>query len=347
MSKHLIMFSLIFVIMIITSVEAISPFVENSISEAEDFLYSTNNFKMNRPFIYEWLDWFLGTQYLYFANTILLSGNDNNIKSIIQHEYGHAVLDKLYNNYPICSKDLRKAHFYNLPMSCESSAFNEGWATAFTLAVRNNDSVTGGESNVYFRIPFENRTLFENTIKYYYNKNYIPSSFVEGTTSMILWDIIDNASSTDNSPNIDDDYINDRFDLIFDTLNQTQPQTILEFYDKWLLLSNEHKELKNELYPIYRQNGLKKSTELPQYYFDFNPLTGIRFIARQSGPHNNWPTFHHDLRRTGYTTLQGDLNYPYAHDVGVTLNLDIPAGSYDKVVGDDIDNNGGNGHVQF
>ena len=65
------------------------------------------------------------------------------------------------------------------------------------------------------------------------------------------------------------------------------------------------------------------------------------------GSFYNWPTFHHDLRRTGYTTLEGDLNYPYAHDVGVTLNLDIPAGSYDKVVRDDIDNNGGNGHVQF
>src|SRR3989344_8179961 len=137
---------------------------------------------------------------------------------------------------------------------------------------------------------------------------------------MILWDIIDNASSTDNSPNIDDDYINDRFDLIFDTLNRSQPQTILEFYDKWLLLSNEHKELKNELYQIYRQNGLKKSKELPQYYFDSSPLTGVRFIARQSGPYNNWPTFHHDLRRTGYTTLEGDLNYPYAHDVGVSLS---------------------------
>jgi len=188
---------------------------------------------------------------------------------------------------------------------------------------------------------------FEKDYESYYSYDYSPEETREGTTSMILWDIIDNASSTDDSPNVDDDFISDRFDLIFDTLNWSQLQTILEFYDKWLLLSNEHKELKNELYPIYRQNGLKKSTELPQYYFDFNPLTGIRFIARQSGPHNNWPTFHHDLRRTGYTTLQGDLNYPYAHDVGVTLNLDIPAGSYDKVVRDDIDNNGGNGHVQF
>src|SRR3989338_1847990 len=93
------------------------------------------------------------TGYHSFKDIIYLAPGDENIYQTIQHEYGHAILRSIYGslpgiNYPGCILDLIKGvfvnvnHYVNQPMSCTAGAFNEGWATAFALAVNDSDTFT-------------------------------------------------------------------------------------------------------------------------------------------------------------------------------------------------------------
>jgi hypothetical protein len=299
---------IILLVVLTLSVQALSVHVDNALTQAEEYLQNTVNWSRERPKIVENA---AQTKYNSPRNRLYVHTTDMNSSDWIQHEYGHFVMDKIYLVNPYCILDFSTfgGHFVYDEMHCKSSAFSEGWASAFSMAVRDNFSVSG--------VKFENISEFENTA----GGDLVKSVKTEGISVMILWDIIDDSVSIDNSPDSDDDTIYGRFDLLWDTLSDGQPNDICEFYVDWIGQSTEHTSYANDLYDVYRENGIDKAC-VQSYILDIYSLTGlwcgdhlkmydvakaVRMYNRPTGPTNDWPFSDHDLQRTAYTSLKGDI----------------------------------------
>lgn len=276
-------------------------------------------------------------------NEIRISLENGYSKDTVEHEYGHAVIADIYGifpsylalqflGYPSCRKETfylpyiitPEPHFINYPMSCEAGAFNEGFASAFSAAVRDDESVNG--------VLLENISLFSKTAEFISPKNTILSPRTEGVTAAILWDIIDDAGSVDHEqPQTDDDELDGKFNMLFQVLNESHPRSILEFYNFW---DKKFKDDNNALYQIYEQNGLNKQQRILDVMI--NPLLKLRDI----GPYNDWAHFHHDLRRTGYTTAVSELGKANADQEDFRVKSNLPSTAYDKPTIADIDGDG-------
>jgi len=298
--------------------------VDTALQEAETYLLNEVDWSTNRPIVTENA---AQSSYNPLRGRIYLRSQDITNSDVVQHEYGHTVMDKIYLIDPYCLQDTIfgswSNHFYHKPMLCQTSAFNEGWSSAFSMAVRDNATrrFQPSGSGSIFTIPFENKSDFVDWFDTWLPEDpYVESIKTEGTVAMIMWDIVDDAGSSDNSPNIDDDSIYGRFDLLWETLIDGEPRNICEFYINWIGQSTDHTFYANSLYEIYRDNGIDKaclksyiqeliSDGIPPYDYSkmYDAAKAVRMLNRPTGPINSWPFSDHDLQRTAYTSLKGDI----------------------------------------
>lgn len=310
--KTVLIFTLILIIPI--QLTKAVDWIDEAINDSANFLNSTVNHVLNSSPPHSFpAD---TTYYQPGSNKIFISQNDEYKKDVVQHEYGHAVIRDLYGAipfvlYPTCRREfyLGVPHFANLPMSCVQGAFNEGWATAFSNAVRNNHTTDD--------VKYENETEFEATAGALESGPY-----TEGTVAMILWDIIDSKNSSDSTPNEDDDDINGKFILLWNVTKNNEPMDIMEFYNDWIDSGLKFTEYKNRLYDIYATHGIDKPDE------------------DNKGPYNDWYHFHHDLRRTGLTTLRGDMTQSEAVYFKLHMKGGLSGDTYDKPSISDLDEDG-------
>lgn len=122
-----------------------------------------------------------------------------------QHEYSHALMHYAY--FPDFF------YFGSSEPNNPESDFVEGWAEFIPRWARDND----------------------------YTENSIGSSHCESgggfDTTNVLWDLVDSAQSKDESPNYDDDPINDQsqqtFKKIWTILSQDKPHNLADFWNAW------------------------------------------------------------------------------------------------------------------
>ncbi len=218
----------------------------------------------------------------------------------IRHEFGHYIMLETYNlnDYPSCS-GIRI--FGAGETTCPEIAFKEGWAHAVYVIHNKTDDM-------------KNYTV-DNVIRNYESENWghgtgyneLGTGYLnEYEVAGILWDIADAPNSSDLFPNVDDDHIYNRDDMLWEILNE-EPQNILEFYNDWVNKKDyvEYKNLQNELYDSYFQNNIIRGPSN-------NPIS------------NDWSYFLHDPRRSGMTTLRGDLYHDqgtmFRGNLGQTIN---------------------------
>jgi len=191
------------------------------------------------------------------------------------HEYSHFVSDKVYG-----------------PLDRPSYYFDEAWCTTFPQMIINDFSEF--ESDV---------VTYDNIVDYY-------------TSTGVLYDISDGDSIYDEG---DDDSLNSKFNLFWLVFFNKEPENICEFFTDWVKLGDKYPELAqntNKLYEVYASHGLIKACPkvddyTKEYYkstIDLMPdEEPSQKTNRPEGPVNSWPYSDHDLGRTAYTTLRGDI----------------------------------------
>ncbi|MDE0186766.1 MAG: dockerin type I domain-containing protein [Candidatus Poribacteria bacterium] len=163
--------------------------------------------------------------------TINLAHGDQWTRTIMFHEYAHAVMTAAYGyNYNAVPKGRYRGSHRLETVSDAGFAFNEGWAAFMEAAVDNralnvtgylNQSVPNIESNQWWTghaAGLGSNTKGEN---------------VEGTVASILWDIFDTPDSIDHQPRVDDDGISDGTDLLWEILVNDLPQGITDIAIAW------------------------------------------------------------------------------------------------------------------
>ncbi len=273
--------------------------VEDAFSEAEEYLFTKAGWSMNEPayklgctdFLFinkfpilnKWI--YVNSSYCVLQRICFRPEDPD--RTLILHEYAHAILeeDDLYHlTPPYALSDFFKDHGMDKEMNSAESAFNEGWASSFSMAVRKNSNVYGWN--------LENQTYFiQEQYSQTAGNNYQLTTSNEALTALILLDIIDDKNfggGYGSYQNIgDDDQISSRFDLLFDVLRYKQPRNIFDFYGYWMddgekgywVGKNvEYENLKNELYEIFptQDRGLETLCMIMQspYYYDISLEAG-------------------------------------------------------------------------
>ena len=153
-----------------------------------------------------------GSYYIHDGKIQLKAGHAND-SDVILHEYGHAVMYRVYGNWmpdtPNCSP-----HSIDL-IASTGCAWVEGWAEFYPLAVFNdkiyNDSTNG------FYVNFESRTPYDP---------WDGGDQVEGNVAASLWDIFD-------SMNDGNDTFSDGFNNIWNTVYNYNDDNFSAFYNSW------------------------------------------------------------------------------------------------------------------
>lgn len=240
---------------------------------------------------------------------ILINQNDETKNYVVYHEYGHYLLFQIYdainkiasevgkNNvgkFPACRGDY--THSLAHPVGCKELAFNEGWATAYSSAVR--ETAMYGNFDQIERNDYPER---EDTLTW------------EFTTASILWDIMDKNGDFPLTV-YDDDSINNEFSKVWNILKEDQPVDILEFYNDWISRDYKYTQYKNELYDIYKMQGIDKLL-------------------------NDWSYQCHDQKRTCHSSMSSDIYSSNSDQIGWQNSEFL--GTYDNpIMADVIDNDG-------
>ncbi len=248
------------------------------------------------------------------GNVIHLIQSTTDYKSTI-HEYGHFIIDKTYIEDPTQRAGCTKVQTNpTTETGCKELAYEEGFAD-YHLSPPNNTDM--GPSTVPVGL--------ENTIFNTQHNTAFGHKF-HGEISGILWDIADGPNSTDGSIGTDDDKIFNKdlmlWNVLYEYPQSEKPDDILEFYNRWVEKKDyvEYKNLQNELYDIYFNHFIPKGTTS-------EPIS------------NDWAYFLHDPRRSGLTTLRGDLY----HDQGTIFRESLGSfinNTLDKMAISDLDGNG-------
>jgi hypothetical protein len=136
---------------------------------------------------------------------------------IILHEYGHHVMNSLYGYIPPSMEE----HSINL-RSNSTTAWAEGWANFYPLAVYNDPVFTWSNGTHYNDINLE--TL------HWCSSGWDDGDEVEGRVAGALWDIYD--SQNDSAPWYYDSFSNG-FTNIWNILHTTPCDTFHEFWQAW------------------------------------------------------------------------------------------------------------------
>lgn len=133
---------------------------------------------------------------------------------IMLHEYGHHVMNSLYGYIPPCMQQ----HSINL-QSDNTTAWAEGWADFYPLAVYNKPIFTWSNGTHYANINLETPT--------WYSTGWDDGDKVEGRVAGALWDIFD--SQNDNTPWYYN-HLSDGFQRIWSIMHTTSCDTFREFW---------------------------------------------------------------------------------------------------------------------
>ena len=213
--------------------------IHDTIDEGYDFFKDDLGYTPEQVTIWYDDDSFLGSTggayYATFSNRIVLTGDSDADEQheerpyTILHEYGHFIMDKIYNDSFNQGKCPTTGHSINLN-SNDEYAWTEGWADFVPLVVFNSSNYERTPTVIY---NIEDRTYGSST--------FDSGIGTEGNIAALLWDIMDNANEQDVGGDTakDDDIqngISDIWDVTDDPLNtgETQPaQTILDFISDW------------------------------------------------------------------------------------------------------------------
>jgi len=177
-----------------------------------------------------------------------------------QHEYGHAVMYKLYGNSMPTTGFTDDHSLYT--RSDGGFALIEGWAEYIPEAIQN--------SAIYNRDYSPYNFDMENTNfgDYIINNN---GDIYEGNVATILWDIEDDASAKDDgSPSSDDDGIPDASIYLWNVMRDDKPNDINEIWDSWFDESHNY-GYPNEMWAIFKEHDIKKPDSTPPIS-QVNPL---------------------------------------------------------------------------
>jgi hypothetical protein len=136
---------------------------------------------------------------------------------MILHEYGHHVMYSLYGYIPPSMGE----HSINL-RSNSTTAWAEGWADFFPLAVFNDPVFTWSNGTHWADINLETPT--------WYTLGWDSGDEVEGRVAGALWDIFD--SQNDNAPWYYDSF-SDGFTRIWNAMSGAPRNTFREFWQAW------------------------------------------------------------------------------------------------------------------
>ncbi|MCH2575112.1 DUF2927 domain-containing protein [Candidatus Poribacteria bacterium] len=197
----------------------------------------------------------------------IAAGGDQWRKNVMYHEYGHALMSAVYN-YDF--NDIPRGEsreFHRLEMVTDPEfALSEGWAEFLEAAVDDRAlNVTGFLNG---RDPnLENNRWWSGA--HDGSGSNSNGALVEGAVASILWDIFDTANSIDLTPNLDDDQIENRFDLLWSILRDQRPKTIVEIAQVWREKEYPDWEALQDIYASHRT--LSQLNQAPTFIFA-NPL---------------------------------------------------------------------------
>jgi hypothetical protein len=138
---------------------------------------------------------------------------------IILHEYGHHVMNSLYGYIPATMENHTIQKISN-----STTAWAEGWADFFPLAVFNNPVFTWANATHYININLEAPTWCWSQY------GWDSGDEVEGRVAGALWDIYD--SQNDSAPWYYDSFSNG-FTNIWNIMHTTPCNTFHEFWQAW------------------------------------------------------------------------------------------------------------------
>lgn len=158
------------------------------------------------------------------AERILIKeSNHTKALDVVQHEYGHFIMDMLYGYLPTagCSEEHHKIDEAWGP-GLSHCAWIEGWANFFPLAVQDEHNFEWGDG--------EHRDLEVPT---WNDPEWDDGDYVEGRIAGALNDIFDDHSHDDGYDTFDDDFLN-----IWEVVHGQTDDNFAEFYEAWCGLPN-------------------------------------------------------------------------------------------------------------
>ena len=198
------------------------------------------------------------------------------------HEYGHSVMSAAYgfNFYelPISERFADRPHWV-YTVSDERFAMNEGWAEFVESAVEDNAFNLRGYVNADLPNIETNRWWTGAVDGKGTNDN---GAIVEGSVASILWDIFDTPQSTDTTPGVDDDRINDMFGQLWLIFTTDHPKSILDIAEGWRKYGFENYDA---LVEIFTSNGVQLDLNQPPSIRIISPS---QLIVTSSEVHISW-----------------------------------------------------------
>lgn len=279
------------VLLIIKPVWTYTPSIFYSINQSQEYLNQNLGWNPGIPDIKSSFLFRADTFYWEDFNKIVINTNHANFNDIVMHEYSHYVMDEIYPINPTACKN--KGSF-NTESGCLEEPFMEGWADAFSMGVRDEAKHRHLiEKNSPYKTDefrLEEKSELESDLAKY-NATYKESPRTDATVAMILWDVIDDKSSLDNSPDEDDDFIYNEDQKFLKVINEDKPNNIIEFYENWMSRGYDYTQYQNELYDIYQKQG----------------ITNLL---------NDWTTYCHDQKRSCSSSMKSDIDSANSDKVG-------------------------------
>lgn len=265
------------------------------------------------------------------SETINIAHGDQWRRILMFHEYAHAVMTAAYGyNYDSVPKGTYQGSHRLETVSDAGFAFNEGWAAFMEAAVDNralnvtgylNQAMPNIESNQWWTGHVEGLGL--NT----------RGETVEGTVASILWDIFDTADSIDHEPEIDDDRISDRTDLLWEIIINHKPQSITDVAIAWRMHGFPMLEALEEIYTIH--HTLFRPNVAPSFQFTSPTVDGgvsdksFQITWEASDPDDDFTIdlfYDRDNRPGGSTLIRSKLSSDHS---AFTWNTDsLAEGTY-------------------
>ena len=246
-------------------------YIFETIQKAHDFLVNQVNTRRTKSISVIWPESTDGSYYYttqFFGRISsesihIAAGADQWRKNVMYHEYGHALMSAVYNYdfSDIPRGEYREFHRLEMVTDAEF-ALSEGWAEFLEAAIDDRAlNVTGFLNG---RDPnLENNRWWSGA--HDGNGSNSNGALVEGAVASILWDIFDTANSIDLTPNIDDDQIENRFDLLWSILRDRRPKTIVEIAQAWREEDYPDWEALQDIYANHRT--LSQPNQAPTFTF--------------------------------------------------------------------------------